>query len=397
MALEELGITTKVLILAPKSVLPVWYDELAERGIDSVIIEGTPKAKKKKLSQDCVHIITYESSWRGLLDPRAYQVIVFDEAIKLQNGLSKLGKFWGEAQSLKLLKDTRLWGLSGAPCPEGALQLANQQLILEGEWFNQKDYAHYVVNYWDWETDDFKYYPKSLAHPKEAVNAFRAGAHIISQKDLKMGAKSFELRRVKASREEEALLVSNMEGAANMGVRAAYAQAACSGINAETKTIVKKPSKLLAVIERVKDLLEEDPNTQVVVIHRFTVTGEWLSRELNCPWIYGQTSSVKRDAIIKSYQSGKNRVVVGQADAIKMGVDFSAGGHGVLVYAEHSWSGDSFIQSTQRAVNIERATPALIITYCLDFEEYTVDEDIYETVKSKRDFNAKMLKTKKDK
>jgi hypothetical protein len=78
-----------------------------------------------------------------------------------------------------------------------------------------------------------------------------------------------------------------------------------------------------------------------------------------------------------------------------MGIDFSAGGHGVLIYAENSWSGDTFIQSTQRAVNIKRSTPALIITYCMKFKEDNVDYKIYQAVKNKKDFNAKMLQEDK--
>ncbi len=387
----------QMLILAPKSVLPVWRDELAERGHDSVIISGTPAAKFKKLGIHTHHIITYESSWRSIHNLNDYSVVVLDEAIKLQNGNTRVGKHWAGITTMR--PGIKIWALSGAPCPEGPIQLANQMIVCLGRWFGYSRYSSYLWAHWDWDDVRFKYKIKDPRHPKEATELFSSKAFVISQKDLNMAPKVFETRKIAASRVEEKLLLDNKaKGVSNNpmqnddAVIAAYAHAASSGIDATTKEIIKNPSKLKAVVEAAFDYLDLDPQNQVVVMHRYLATGKWLAEALNCEHIDGKTSDTNRDLYVKQYQSGDARVLVGQADAVKMGLDFSANGFGMLIYAEHSWSGDTFIQGTQRVVNTERTTPALILTFCLMYKSgYSVDANVYKAVKNKQNFNAKLL------
>ena len=400
LALKSIG--KRAIILAPKSVLPVWRDELALEGEDSVVIDGSPQKKIKLLQEPGHHIISYGSSWRIIHSLHIYGVVVFDEALKLQNGETKVGKHWRELG--QKFPSVLKWGLSGAPCPESPLQLANQMLCLKGRWFNTPLFATYRWNYWDWDERRYRFKAKDPRHPKEARNVFSNQSFRVSQKDLKMGDKVFEIRKVGASAMEERLLEANkklaksaVDNSTDFRTEAAYRQAASSGICAEQKKIVGKPSKLTAVIEAVKDYLEEEPLTQVVVMVRFVSTGKYLSEQLKCPFIYGQTSGKDRERHVREYQEAKQRVLVCQVEAVKMGLDFSAGGNGILIYAEHSWSGDTFIQSTQRVVNIKRTTPALIITYCTEFKKDNVDLSIYDAVSSKRDFNAKMLHHKENK
>lgn len=399
LALKSIG--KRGLILAPKSVLPVWRDELALEGEDSVIIDGTANQKAKALLEPGHHIISYESSWRLIHSLHIYGVVVFDEALKLQNGETKVGRHWRELG--QRYPEVIKWGLSGAPCPESPLQLANQMMVMQGQWFNTGLFNTYRWNYWDWDERKYKFKPKDPRHPKEAKGRFVDLSFRVSQKDLNMGDKVFEVRRVQASRTEESLLASNkklaispVDNSVDFRVEAAYRQAASSGICAEQKKVVTASNKLSEVCGAVGDYLEEEPLTQVVVMVRFVSTGKWLGEKMKCPFIYGQTSGKDREMFIREYQEGKQRVLVCQVEAVKMGLDFSADGHGILIYAEHGWSGDTFIQSTQRVVNIKRKTPALIITYCTEFKDGDcIDFNIYKAVSSKRDFNAKMLQKEK--
>lgn len=394
LAIKALGL--RALILAPKSVLPVWRDELEAEGEKAIVIDGTKTKKQKLLAEPGHHIITYESSWRLIHNLSTYGVVVFDEALKLQNGETKTGTHWRKLG--RRYPQVRKWGLSGAPCPESPLQLANQMMVLQGSWFKQNMYETYRWLHWDYDERKYKFKPKDPRHAKEATRIFNELSFRKSQKDLGMGEKIFEVRYVNANANEEKLLLHNKslakdpyDQSVNYTTEAMYRQAAGSGIDAEAKAILlKKPTKLLEIIDATQDLLEE-PATQIVIMVRFTTSGKWLAKKLGVPFIFGETSGRDRERAIKDYQFGQQRVLVCQQEAVKMGIDFSAGGHGVLIYAENSWSGDTFIQSTQRAVNIQRKSPALIITYCMRFKEGCVDEKIYQAVKNKKDFNAKML------
>lgn len=368
--------------------------------MDSVILDGTLAKKKKLMKEPGHHIVTYESSWRLIHSLEPYDVVIFDEALKLQNGATKVGKHWRELSSNS--PTLPKWALSGAPYPESELQLANQMFILRNKWFGESIYQTYTWKFWTYDELKYKYKPKSPTHRRDCQLAFESESFRVSQKDLKMGEKAFEVRFVNASKSEEKLLEENLKEAIspidkqlNHQTAAIYRQASSAGIDVvEKEIVIKNPSKLEAVVSATKDFLEESPATQIVVMVKFVNTGKWLSEELDCPFIYGGTSSSNRDKAVKGYQSGRQRVLVCQVDAVKMGLDFSANGNGVLIYAEHSWSGDTFIQSTQRAVNIKRKSPALIITFCLKFKEDCIDKSIYDAVKNKQDFNSKLLEKK---
>lgn len=387
LALENLGIS-KALVLCPASVQGVWQEELTERGFTATIISGSPSTKRNKLKKEGVHIITFESSWRGLITPSTYPIIVFDEAIKLQSGSSKVGTFWRNAFN----QSQKYWALSGAPCPEGALQLANQALCTKGTWFKYTDFYEYLNDNWVFDYDRKRFFPQSYAHARNAIAGFHKASFCMAQKDLGFTGLQLATRKILATKQDEDLLTANLIGAVD-DARAMRWQQASSGISFDTKQIDIPPTKLLAIIESVQDTLALEPATQIVVMHRFSATGAWLSDKLNCPWIHGGTSTESRIAVVNGYKQGKSRVIVCQIDTAKMGLDFSANGNGVLFFAEHSWSGDTFIQATQRIMNITRKTPAFAYTFCLCYEQGSVDLQIYKAVSQKKAFNHRLLST----
>lgn len=392
--MKEAGL--RALIVTKKSILPVWRDELEEAGELATMIVGTPKKKQKLLASEGHHIITYESSWRLVDSLHPYDVVVFDEALKLQNGTSSVGSHWRLMASK--FRKVKMWGLSGAPCPEGALQLANQMFIMHRQWQGQAVYQTYVWQNWTWDENRYKFKPKDPRHPRKCTKDFEDSSFKISQKELGMGEKIFEVRYVEASRAEEKLLLDNIalaqsdyDNSTDYRTEAMYRQASSSGIDAETKSIIDKPSKLMAVADAVIDMLESSPTEQVVVMTRFINSGKWIANAVGAHFVYGQTNDTDREQWIKAYQTAKTRVLVAQVDAVKEGIDFAANGNGSLIFAEHSWSGNTFIQATQRASNTERKTPSLIITFCTKFKKDCIDYNIYNAVKNKKDFNAKLL------
>lgn len=387
-ALEELK-ATEVLVVCPVSVQQVWFEELGERGLKATVITGTKRKKIQGLQEDGAHIVTFESSWRLPLDPSRYQVIIFDEALKLQNGRSKVGTFWRLLRKEKQLDHCRLWGLSGAPCPESALQLANQMFILWGSWFQRKEYEDYLWDFWEWEEASYKFVPKHWKHVDIAKNGFSSKAMRVSQEDLNMGEKIYETRRVQAGKPERHLW-DIAQSKSDDTASALSGQLAGAGLLSADSSIEGKPAKLEAVIAATKDILENDPEAQVVIMHRFRATGQYLSNALNCDWFVGGTTQEFRARSLTRFKTGEQRVIVCQTEVAKMGIDLSMAD--TLIYAEHSWSGDTFIQSVQRTTNITRKRPALIITYCAVFGEDSIDEVIYESVRNKHDFNARMIR-----
>jgi len=404
-ALRDLGLLNSALILAPLSVCSVWKTEIEDVGGVAVNVQGTKPKKLKLLETKGTKIVTFESSWRLDLDLSQFNAIVFDEALKLQNNQSKLVKYWLQARQEGLLDNKKLIGLSGAPCPESPLQLATQCLIIQGTWFGFRDYSQYLWRNWTYNERRFKFEPLRREHERECIEKFSNWAFKKSQKDIDIGEKIFEVRRVQASNLEELTLKENLKLAhathdkeeIAQRVAGVYTQQASSGIKIvedNPERIVQKSNKLISVVNAVRDILDDDAEASVVVMYKFTATGVWLSNELGCELFSGAIDEQTRTRILSNFQNKISRVFVAQVEVAKMGIDLSQAD--TLIYAEHSWSGDTFIQSTQRTTNLTRNRPALIITYCTEFksENFNIDEAIYKAVSNKERFNARMISLK---
>jgi len=132
-------------------------------------------------------------------------------------------------------------------------------------------------------------------------------------------------------------------------------------------------------------------------MHKFRTSGQWLQEALGCEWVNGSTSVGDRMAYFKNFQQGDERVILTQIECVKMGVDLSAAD--TLVVVEHSFSGDTFIQAMQRTTNLTKSRPSLIVTFATVFDREdnwkSIDLSVYKSVKYKKNFNDKMIETKK--
>lgn len=196
---------SRVLIVAPLTVLRSWERELEEEGLSSVLLRG-PKNKREELAFDTspgFYLINFEtlrespiiaglekinpknpmSRLRYTGGPR-WDCVVIDESTRIKNPRAKVTKV-----ALKGFQETPYKAiLSGLPAPESPTNYWPQMAFLgDGEWMRHR-------NFYDWREQHFLgadgvWFPKkgALDTIKEAL---RASTVALSRKAAGIGNKT---------------------------------------------------------------------------------------------------------------------------------------------------------------------------------------------------------------
>ncbi len=406
LGLKRAGIE-RVIVLCPSVVKPVWESELSEHGFD---VEMYKPSGKRKPAQSLV--INYESVWRpkAAVDLTQYDAIVFDESIRLQNYNSKGMAFW--FANLKRLPKKRIL-LSGAPCPESVLQVAPQLWLLNGGSSRFMDFYEYLYNNWTYNEMSYKWKPNTTEVAKRLENAMSLAGHTLDQKDIGVEVvKVYEyLTATPSKREKEvfkairtATEYKNKDGkvmplfahdADSERQRFQLYRQASSGLNMldglNPESITS--SKLIALRDFITNIHDDYKDERFVVFtaYRHTVRNvcELLrGKGLEVGTLTGDDNEDERNENLKQFQAGELDVMVVNVVVGKMGIDLSLANY--LIYAENSYSGDARIQSEERATRLDKKGVVQVIDCVLDVTP-NVDKSVAEAVKSKRDFNIKLL------
>jgi SNF2 family DNA or RNA helicase len=96
--------------------------------------------------------------------------------------------------------------------------------------------------------------------------------------------------------------------------------------------------------------------------------------------IDGSVPMAKREMIRDLFQRGKIKIVIGEVDAVKAGLDFSSAD--TVVYFSNSLSGDARIQSEDRVVHLRKTGMTVLIVDIV--VEESSDEDILDLLIDKK-------------
>jgi len=123
----------KVLVVAPKTVLVSWAEELAKEGLRFVdLSDKTNKTRKQQLecSSNCYYLLNYEAVHKLQDDIKRaeFQAVVFDESTAVKNVKTKQTR-----ACLTIARDIPVRAcLSGYPAPESWLDIFTQMQVLNG-------------------------------------------------------------------------------------------------------------------------------------------------------------------------------------------------------------------------------------------------------------------------
>ena len=384
LGLEKLG-AKNVLIVCPKTVIPVWQAEFLEREWEGTMVcTGTQKKKLKAVVNTVGPVIvSYESAWR-LPVFRRWDAIVFDESIRLSNKDAKSVICWLDNRHLT----DNVILLSGAPCPEGYWQMASQMMICRGSWFNTRDIWEYYREYWSYNPDKYKWECDDHGHLAEVRRRMNIVGDVGTLKDIGvMDTKLYSTMPVEMSTAQIKYTTALAEDASlQLNVKALKLQMASNGLAGEGEDIyLYDNTKNLAVVAYLTDKLADEPGYQAIVLCRFVKQVEYLAAMLKAGMIHGGTSDKDRLTATGRFQQGLDKFIVCQVKTVKMGIDLSAASQ--IHYVSNSWSGDDRIQSQERATNLNKTEPVEIIDWCAHGVEYM----IAAAVKEKKDFSGRLM------
>lgn len=122
-------------------------------------------------------------------------------------------------------------------------------------------------------------------------------------------------------------------------------------------------AKIPHVIRYLKDLLEDDPDEQIVVMCHHKTMADALHKAFpKAAMIVGKTPSKKRQAEVKKFQSGETNLFIGNIAAAGEGITLTKSAR--LIFAEIDWNATSMWQALKRVHRISQ-TRSVLIEYIL--------------------------------
>lgn len=383
LGMEMLGLKN-ILVICPVTVIPVWQREFAERGWpESKACTGMKHQKIEASAYTAGPVIcSFESAWRLPLNQRKWDAIIFDESIRLWNWQAKQVRYWYGNEHLTQCCVL----LSGAPCPEGYLQLASQMIICRGQWFGHRDIYSYLQDFWHYNADRYKWECDDQEHLAEVKRRMNIVGLSKSLKDVgAQDEKLLSFMPVEPSIKVVALLRAIAAEELQPNIRALRNQMAANGLTGEAENIlVVDGTKAEALCKYIEEQVEQEPDYACVIMCRFRAQVEQVARMLGAAMVHGGVTGKARQQAIDDFQAGTKRHIVCQEETAKMGIDLSRGKE--IHYLSNSWSGDSRIQSQERCSNLNKAEPVGIV----DWYAHEIECAIANAVRNKEDFQMSM-------
>jgi SNF2 family DNA or RNA helicase len=373
-----------VLIVAPKTVLTAWEEELTTEGLEYInltTLKGGIPARVPHIEKPSHKflLINYESLPRMELVLNGCDAIIADEITKIKNYKSKSTKVllqWAERTRYSA-------GLSGQPAPESWEEMWTQMAFAYGgQWMNEN-------KFWPWKT---RYFKKSgfdwIVIPSKVnllKTKFHNDAYVMTRADAGLAnEKIYEKITGELSDEERSLYRSiKKTWTLPSGDKTKYAMVVAGWCRRLTSGVLL-PGMLSWKYEEVVRLVTEDlKNSSIVVWCSFTQELYLLwqlmkKNNVSATWMSGATLYSDRQKRIKAFQQGKRRVFLVQVDCGQFGIDLSTAD--TCIYASSPWSYEKRAQSEDRIFRVGKTSSLLVVDLVT---KNTIDETVMESLKCK--------------
>lgn len=393
----------RILVIAPKTAMISWREELEREHELYHMIDGTQKQRRalvdtlqKKSRVRVWYLIGYETlRVTPEMTNLEWDWIIADESTRIKNT---------SALTTRIINGYRINGvestgfhrhiprtiLSGLVAPESPIEVFEQFYFLDGEFMGFR-------NFWNFRSTLFtlrygQWFPKAGVREriKEEVHE---RAFVLTRHKAGMGKRVIrEIREVEASPR-----LMKMYQAAERDFE-------LDGFKTNWKLVVQTWLARLAggfdleadlisahKIRELKDLLQNElQSEQVVVWFHFraemqAVADMLRKSKIRFGEIHGGVNSEERKRTVQRFRDGKIRVVLGQIDCGRFALDLSSAD--TAIYYSNTYSAEGRFQSEDRIVHPKKDRPLLYIDLVT---KGTVDVDCVKSLGSKR-INGKLF------
>lgn len=407
------GQVKRLLIVAPKSVLPEWarqFEEHTDLPYQIRSLEGMKKSKKQDIINNWedseglqVIVINYESVWRleDELKDWAPDMIICDESQKIKKATAKQSKALhrlGKIARYKLI-------LTGTPVTQSPLDFYSQYLFLDPSIFGtsfSKFRDRYAVmgGYQNYQIIDYKNLDElaekahSIAYrvTKEEALDLPDVVHQTLYAELEPKAKKL----YKELAEESILKLQGETVTAPIVLTQLLRLQQIAGgfINTEEGTVVQVSNAKLSVLkDKVEDLIEA--GKKIVIFARFIPEIEAISKTLDDLGIKHHTLTGKtkdRGSIISDFQNNpETKVFLAQTKTGGVGITLTAAD--TAIFYSKDYSLEAYLQALAR---IHRLGQTKKVTYLHIVAQDTVDEEVTKRLIQKEDIATLVVDDLKD-
>jgi SWI/SNF-related matrix-associated actin-dependent regulator of chromatin subfamily A-like protein 1 len=337
-ALENLP----ALIVCPAIAKTVWeaaFSKLAPK--TSVHVVNGKKGAAEINSAD-ITIINYDVLQYGVTQVDRYNTLVLDECHRIKNPKAARTK----AAMLAMKKIGHVYALSGTPIPNRPIELwpiLHGLGIYRGGWYDfAARYAKMWAAPWGLDTSGASNLPELKELMKPHVLRRKKEDIFKDYKEPQVSLITFDLPSDKREQGFDAdALVANPN-----------ALLAFEGLAEVMREAGMR--KVSAASEFIDDLLQAGEPVVVFAHHKDVVTELQDKLKEHKPVIVvGDTTRLKRDMAIESFQTGKTKLIIGNIAAMSEGVDLSAAD--TIVFVECTWSTSALEQASSRVENINKS------------------------------------------
>lgn len=381
----------RVLVVAPKTALIGWYDELQNEGVRRVgFLPSRNKAEQRREKHMRWFLTSFEYFMRHPeLEHMGFDALVIDESTRLKNPTAKITKM-----ACKHWRHCVRFALSGMPAPEDVLEYVPQFLFLNGSLFGESSFwkfreKHCIppVGFGSYNWNLGKRASRRLK-AYIADNAFICTRQAAGLEKVKL----YEKRIISQTENQKRAMASLFKSFEYKGHstkwRVATATWAAQISGGLWKGVLYNRNKFRELLSLLEGELQEEV---VVVFFRFSAEIKYVQSllrksSISFRTIDGATGDSEKDAISRGYRFGKRpkqRVVLCQIKCVKYALDLAAAS--TAIYYSNSFSLEERVQSEQRILHLKKDDPLLYVDLIV---EGTMDEEIHAALSEKR-LNAK--------
>ena len=375
----------QILIVAPKSVLPVWEKELQMEGVAFDQVCSIKGNKSLRISQANsrnyrVFLINFESlRATPELCFIPWECLIIDESTKIRNPKAQITKLLTK----KFREVPARAILSGLPAPQSPLDYFCQMQFLHGHFMQCYSYWQFRKRYFYQSVFEWLPMPKTLTRIKEEVHSL---AFTKTRKEVNIGSqKIYENRYIEMTPEQKKLYrqVNSEFSYEELETKWALTKFTwmariAGGFSPDEKVISDRKSKELL------DLLQNDlAEEQVIIWFRFSAEMARVKEVLTlaritCHSISGEDTATERLGYIESFLSNKARVLLCQIKCGRFGLNLSNAS--TAIYYSNSYDYEDRAQSEDRILHPSKREPLLYIDL---ITKDTIDEDVVNILRDK--------------
>ncbi len=405
-----------ILIIAPRSTLSSWQEELILEQQHSFIIRGK---NRNAMAEFCCALgngTRFKHPVFGLVNPESviprrvdgefvntvneivrspivelpWDCVIVDESARIRNPQAMITKVLTrrcEAKGRAVL--------CGLPNPEGPIDFFCQFQFIYGHFMHQDNYYAWKNRYY--RVDPINPYEFNPAYGtiKEVKEFVHSKAFMQTRHEAKVGSrKFFEKRTVELNAAQKKLITTakvdyecSDRTTKYIIVVLTWLARIAGGFHPITHKCVskRKPNELMALLKG------ELQDQSVIVFFRFNAELFFIQNMLDkagidCRIVIGDVDHDTRKRDRLDFQAGKFPVLLSQLKCGKVGLDLSRSS--TTIYYSNTFSNDDRAQSEDRMIHPKKKSSVLLIDLVT---EDSIDEDVVSSLRNKRRMSLLML------